>query len=116
MMKLHVARNQAEQKGIFGGSKGIYFSLNCRIELNDAEKALIEKYKQWDIRVYSYENEKGLPCVWLLREISGAGETISCKGVAELLHAEEEVKNACNNIKVLLTVMASFGGEEVIEI
>jgi hypothetical protein len=36
--------------------------------------------------------------------------------VTELLELEEKIKEACKNLKILLAVMASFGGEEVIEI
>ncbi len=39
-MKLYIERDQAEQKGFFGGSKGFSFSLTCRLELDEAEKVL----------------------------------------------------------------------------
>ena len=42
-MKLHIARDQAEQKGFFGESKGFNLLLTCRLELNDAERSLIDK-------------------------------------------------------------------------
>jgi hypothetical protein len=32
-----------------------------------------------------------------------------------LLHVEDEIKKACKNFKMFLIVMASFGGEEVLE-
>lgn len=44
-MKLYIRRDQEEQKGFFGGSKGMSFSLNCRLELDGTEKQLVEKYK-----------------------------------------------------------------------
>ena len=114
-MKLHVKRDQAEQKGFFGGSKGFNFSLTCRLDLNDTEKALIDKYKQWDIAVHSYALENGGQATLSLNDIT-SGKTINCAGVATLLQSEEEVKDACNNVKILLQVMESFGGEEIIEI
>ena len=114
-MKLHIKRDQAEQKGFFGGSKGFSFSLDCRLELDEIEKSLIEKYKQWDMTVHAYGLANGGNATWSLRAIS-EGRTVSCDGVPTLLQSEEEVKNACNNVKTLLQVMESFGGEEVIEI
>lgn len=114
-MKLHIKRDQAEQKGLLGGTKGFSFSLACRLELNDAEKSLIEKYKQWDMPVHTYELERGGQATWSLRDIA-QGKTVTCAGVPALLQSEEEIKEACNNVKVLLEVMESFGGEEVIDI
>ncbi|MGR3174584.1 MAG: hypothetical protein ACUZ8N_08310 [Candidatus Scalindua sp.] len=34
---------------------------------------------------------------------------------ADLLNNEDIVKNACQEFKTLLTVMETFGGEEVVE-
>ena len=113
-MKLYISRDQSEQKGLFGGSKGFSFSLSCRLELTEDEKQIIDKYKQWDIPVYSYATTKGTEASWSLRELT-TGRTVNCSGVAALLSDEEEIKNACANIQVLLDVMESFGGEEVIE-
>jgi hypothetical protein len=45
-MKAHIKREQDEKKGLFGGSIGISFSLSCHLELTDAEKALVDKYRQ----------------------------------------------------------------------
>ena len=114
-MQLHIKRDQAEQKGFFGGSKGFNFSLNCRLELNENEKSLVEKYKQWDMVVHGYEMEKGGTATWSLRDLS-AGKIVTCNGVGALLQSEEEIKGACSNTKIMLEVMESFGGEEVIEI
>ena len=38
-----------------------------------------------------------------------------CKDITVLLNNEEVYKEACEHFKTLLEVMASFGGEEVIE-
>ena len=113
-MKLIIKREQEEKKGIFGGSKGISFLLSCRVELDSEERALVEKYKQWDIPVYTYETVKGTPATWTLRGIA-EGRSVSCDGVGTLLDGEENIKAACNNLKIIIEVMESFGGEEVIE-
>ncbi len=113
-MKLYIARNQEEEIGFFGGSKGFNFLLTCRVELNEEEKLLIEKYKQWDIPVYSYQTVNDAIETWSLNEIT-QGRSVSCAGVVVLIESEELIKEACNNLKVLLGVMATFGGEEIIE-
>lgn len=114
-MKLFIKRDQAEQKGFFGGSKGFSFSLNCRLELDGEERSLVEKYKQWDMPVHAYDLERGGQTVWSLRDIT-QGKTVTCAGVPALLQSEDEIKNSCGNVKILLEVMESFGGEEVLEI
>ncbi len=47
-MKLIIKRDQKEQKGIFGGYKGMTFLLSSRVELTPDEQALIAKYKAED--------------------------------------------------------------------
>jgi hypothetical protein len=113
-MKLFIKRNQEDVKGFFGGSKGISFSLNCRIELTPEETALVEKYKQWELTVHSYDLASGGTARWNLRELT-QGKSVTCEGVGVLLDSEELVKRACANVKVMLDVMNSFGGQEVFE-
>lgn len=112
-MKLHIRRGQDERRGFFGGSKGMSFALSARIELSAEERALVEKYKQWDVWVYlDKETERATP--WTLKDMQES-RTITRNGVEELLKAEGQLKNACGNLKALLSVMASFDGEEVVE-
>lgn len=113
-MQLYITRNQEEQKGFFGGSKGFSFLLTCRVKLNEGEISLVEKYKQWDIPIYSYQTVSNTTGTWSLRGIT-EGKTLSCAGVMELLGSEEQIKEACQNLKILLGVMATFGGEEIVE-
>jgi len=42
--------------------------------------------------------------------------TSTVTDVQKLLGLEDEVKSGCQNLKSLLEVISSFGGEEVIEI
>jgi hypothetical protein len=42
------------------------------------------------------------------------GKQIECKDVVEMLAVEEQIKEACETFKAVLTAAAQFGGEEVI--
>ena len=46
-MKLHIKRSQADVKGMFGGHKGVSFTLSLKLELSPEETSLIEKYAVW---------------------------------------------------------------------
>ena len=43
------------------------------------------------------------------------GVTEEMKDITILLNNEDIIKRACEDFKTLLTVMATFGGEDVIE-
>jgi hypothetical protein len=43
------------------------------------------------------------------------GVSQELKDISILLNNEEQIKNGCTNFKTLLGVMATFGGEEVVE-
>ena len=114
-MKLTIRRDQSAKKGLFGGHKGMNFSLFCRVEISQEEQELINKYKvqehvlTW--REYQDSQVPGLTVQDLVQ-----GKTTEIGDVATLLNNEEVIKSACQDFKTLLMVMASFGGEEVIEI
>lgn len=114
-MKVYIKKGQDEKKGLFGGHKGMKFSLSCRIELTSSESALIEKYRVWEYSVLSFKDKRGNNIVWNIKDLAKVGNSIVCDGVQELLQQENEIKVACKSLKTLLDVMASFGGEEVIE-
>lgn len=104
-MKLHIKRSQ--DKGFIGGMN---FFLEAKVELAPAEEELIKKYRaqkhilimQADKYVYTIDNLT-----------SGMKE--KCKDVTIMLENEEVIRSACKNFKTLLSVMESFGGEEIIE-
>jgi len=114
-MKLTIRRDQSAKTGLFGGHKGMNFSLFCRVEISPEEQELINRYKvqehvlTW--REYRGDQVPGLTVQDLLQ-----GTTAEIGDVATLLNNEEVIKSACQDFKTLLMVMASFGGEEVIEI
>jgi hypothetical protein len=76
---------------------------------------LIEKYKVHDHALTWRETDRGrIPGV-TVRNLVG-GYNVELDDVATLLNNEEAIKEACKDFKNLLMVMATFGGEEVIEI
>ncbi|HOZ01851.1 MAG TPA: hypothetical protein PLG20_08535 [Candidatus Syntrophosphaera sp.] len=114
-MKLRISRDQAAKTGIFGGHKGMRFSLSCRVEISPDEQALIEKYKVYDHALTWRETSSGrIPGLTVQSLVNGYD--VELDDVATLLNNEEIIKEACKDFKNLLIVMASFGGEEVIEI
>lgn len=118
-MKLIIKRNQADVKGFFGGHKGVNFSLNGRCEISADEKSLIEKYKLGDYTLASYQKQgKGGDVINLNITVNGilSGTSAETGDVKTLLELEESMRVGCANMKELLGVMASFGGEKVIEI
>lgn len=114
-MKLKIRRDQAAKTGIFGGHKGMKFSLSCQVEISPEEQALIEKYKVHDHALTWQETSSGrFPGVTVRSLVDGYN--VELDDVATLLNNEEVIKEACKDFKNLLMVMATFGGEEVIEI
>lgn len=113
-MKLIIKRDQQVQKGIFGGHKGMTFLLSCRVELSPEEEALIEKYKVEDYVLTYTKTSSGETRIHSIRSLM-QGATEEAKDITTLLNNEEIIKDACKNFKTLLEVMATFGGEEVIE-
>lgn len=111
-MKLVIKRGQAEQKGLLGGSKGVTFSLHCRVLLNEEEHKLVQKYKadQYTLTELKYDTGVAVMIIGLMK-----GVTFNHSDIKTLLKNEQTVKEACEELKMLLQVMASFGGEEVIE-
>lgn len=112
-MKLKIRRGQADVKGLFGGHKGVSFSLFAQAELSPDEKALIAKYKVGEYTLAEYKI-KDLDLSITVDGLTN-GRTVSL-GVGSLLEFEETLKASCVSLKNLLRVMATFGGEEVIEI
>jgi hypothetical protein len=114
-MKLIIRRNQQAQKGVFGGHKGMSFILSCRIELTSEERSLVEKYKAENYPLtFVTRDGHQIPSITVSTLLGGISEEV--RDISILLSNEETIKSACQNFKQLLTVMATFGGEEVVEI
>lgn len=111
-MKLILCRNQQEKKGLFGGHKGMAFELSYRLELTPEEQALIRTYKAGSHPILVTE---GNPPLSETVEDLLQGVTQVVDDVTTLVHNERELKEACRQFKTLLQVMATFGGEEIVE-
>jgi len=113
-MKLIIKRNQKAQTGLFGGHKGMSFLLSSRIELTQEEKETIVKYKLENHPItFITQNGTDIPSETVSTLLHGS--TTEVKDITVLLNNEEVIKNACKDFKLLLEVIATFGGEEVIE-
>jgi len=104
-VKLIIKRDQ--DRGFMGGMS---FILEARVELTPSEQELVKKYKAHK-QVLISKGDKYAYTIDSL--INGLRE--KCKDVSIMLENEEVIKDACKNFKTLLMVMASFGGEEVLE-
>ena len=114
-MKLFIKRDQKAQTGLLGGHKGMLFQLTYRLELTPQEKELVSKYKAEEYPLYSRTNLDGSKSSDMTVGRLMNGGTEELKDITILLNNEEVLKNACANFKILLGVMATFGGEEVVD-
>lgn len=115
-MKLIIRRDQAAKKGLFGGHKGMTFSLYCKVLLTEDEHALINKYIVDDYVLTWRDGDNGQYPGVTVRGLVNGHMYDGISDVSILLNNESVIKNACRSFKNLLLVMASFGGEEIIDI
>jgi len=108
-MRLLVNRSQADQKGMLGGHKGVKFTLRCQVQFTTEEQQLLEHYKMWDYNLFS---RGGMPVT--LRTLA-TGDLQTVENVKVLLSNEAIVKEALDEIPLLLDVLRSFGGDETID-
>lgn len=108
-MKLIIKREQ--DKGFLGG---ISFILKARVELTPEESDLIKKHKTHKQVLLSGQTRFGGTVDWRIENLT-SGVAQKCKDVAEVINTEELLKEVRGTFKTFLAVMASFGGEEVIE-
>lgn len=109
-------------------SNRITFQLEVRAELTPEELGQIDRYKFGDAVLYA--REKAPPAeVGIMRTLAFAmtnltvkvddlakGKRIDCKDIVEMMAVEEQIKEAAQNLKGILNVASTFGGEEVIEL
>ncbi len=124
-MKILLRRDQK------GGMLGkISFILDVRAELTGEEQADIKKYKLGKTMLYE-RDKMGDPGSGLLGLASrlafkamnitvsvddlSKGKQIECKDIIEMLAVEEQLKEACQTFKAVLSAAAHFGGEDVLE-
>ncbi|OIQ70414.1 hypothetical protein GALL_479740 [mine drainage metagenome] len=127
-MKLLLRRDQ--KSGMLGVGK-ITFTLGVRAELTEQERSDIKKYKLGETMLYerSTMTERGSGLLGLASRLAfkminlsisvndlTSGKTVECKDILEMLAVEDQIKEAAQTFKSVLTAAAQFGGEEVIEI
>jgi len=125
-MKLLLRR---EQKSGFTGK--VTFTLAVRAELSEEERSNIKKYKLAETMLYERDkmSDGGSGLLGLASRMAfkmlnisvsvkdlADGKTIEVKDIVEMLAVEDQIKEACQTFKAVLTAAAHFGGEEVIEI
>jgi len=127
-MKLLLRRDQRT-----GGliSKSVTFTLDVRAELTPDEIANITKYKLGDTMLYERNPliDKGSGLLGLAsRAVHKAlnlsisvndlvnGKRVECKDIVEMIAVEDQLKEAAEMFKSVLTTAAGFGGEQVLEL
>lgn len=113
-MKLVITRDQQDVKGAFGGHKGVSFKLGYRLELTAEETELVNRYKlqgyPLTTRVFQGQEVTGTTLGALAQ-----GESMTVNDVTALIHQENIIKDACDQLPVLFEMCRTFGGQEVIE-
>jgi hypothetical protein len=116
-MKLTIKRDQSDVKGFFGGHKGVSFKIFGQCHISADEKALIERYKVGDYTLAEHTFPgKDSETTFITVNSLVQGTTHQARAISHLLQLEEKLKEGCSNLKAMLTVMSTFGGEEEFEI
>lgn len=90
------------------------FSLQCRVELSEKERDLVDRYRVADhVLTWREQGDRQVPGLTIQDIVRGTAQEVD--EVTTLLSNEEVIKSACQEFKTLLEVMATFGGEEIIE-
>jgi hypothetical protein len=101
---------------MFGGVK---FELSAKATLTPEESALISKYKVDKEVLLKKEIKIPLTGRSLLLDITigslVGGQNFKCNDIGEILEYEANIRESCQKFRDYLTVMQSFGGEEVVE-
>jgi hypothetical protein len=116
-VKLIIRRSQNEDRGFLGNDKGMTFKLEAWAELTEDEAALMNRYKGAAATILAVVRDLNpkQPTVVVTPGTLIAGQVFQCKDVLTLVGAEAEIKGGCEQFRVLLDVMASFGGVEHFE-
>jgi hypothetical protein len=114
VVTLRIKRNQATK--FFGGVK---FTLDAQAKLTQDEQDLVNKYKVQDEVLAKKAIKIPLTDRALVVDVTiaslTAGQTFKCNDISEILGYEEAIKGSCAELYQRLTVMRTFGGEEVIQ-
>jgi len=125
-MKLLLRRDQ--KSGMLGK---VTFSLSVRAELTDEEKSHIKKYKLGETMLYErmktidpgsgllgIASRMAFKMINLTISVNDLenGKKVDCKDILQMLAVEEQIKEAAQNFRSVLSAASTFGGEEVIEL
>lgn len=109
----------------------VIFIVSVRAELSDEEKTNTKKYKMGDILLYERSKivDPGSGLVGLASRLAFKminltisvndlenGKQVECKDILEMLAVEEQIKEAAQNFRNVLSAATTFGGEEILEI
>ena len=109
----------------------VIFIVSVRAELSDEEKTNTKKYKMGDILLYERSKiiDPGTGLVGLASRLAFKminltisvndlenGKQVECKDILEMLAVEEQIKEAAQNFRNVLSAATTFGGEEILEI
>lgn len=102
-MKLSIKRNQTDVKGLFGGHKGVRFSLYARANITSEERALIDRYKVSDYILTSYElpikGSSSLPFYLSVNDIIN-GRTTEIDDISTCLNSKQQFKKAAETLRI----------------
>jgi len=113
-VRLIISRNQQDVKGVFGGHKGVQFTLGYRLELTQEEAELVRRYNLGSHTLTTRVIDGvSVPATTLAELMAGRDQTVS--DVTTLVNNERVIKDACDELPVLFDVCRSFGGDEVVE-
>jgi hypothetical protein len=93
----------------------VEFTLGYRLELTSEEAELVQRYKLEYYPLTWRTDSQGtkLPNDTISNMVTGRTQTV--RDVTTLLRNEEVIKDACDDLVPLFSVVRSFGGNEVIE-
>ena len=95
-MKLIMKRDQRDEKGVFGGDKGVTYILTCRVELDPGEQELVAKHKAYE-QVLIHKGSEKISELTIANLINGITEEFSDMGT--MIKNEEVIKKACEGFK-----------------
>jgi hypothetical protein len=130
-MRIRFRRSQ-RMSGLM--SKSAVFTLEARVDISDEDMGHVKKYKMGQEVIYSREriaadksgegSFKGIArnlaayatALTIRIDDLVSGTKVECKDILEMMAVEEQIVTACQTFKNVLSSMAHFDGEEVIEI
>lgn len=107
-MKLYIKRDQ--ESGMLGG---VTFLINARVQLDSGEMDMIKKFKAHKWTVVTTKHPLFGDLNYKIEDlINGVG--LKSKDLGSLIESENLLKQACRTLNHNVKVMASFGGEELV--